>query len=181
VKLNSLRQLASSASHQKMREAFKTIIRAGVPFGLLMGLFFTALSGRSKGMIIGLACGALFGGAMALFSLWMRSGFHQSSAELDGEPILKQGPANHFLGAEGVGGWLYLTDRRLLFQSHRFNLQKHMLSVPLGQIKGVQACATAGLIPNGLRIVTAEGEERFVVSGRRSWVEAVNRARELPT
>jgi hypothetical protein len=76
-----------------------------------------------------------------------------------------------------VGGWLYLTDQRLVFLSHGFNIQEHKLSIPLEEIVEARPCATARIIPNGLRIVTTEGEERFVVEGRRSWADEIEQAK----
>lgn len=155
----------------------KMTVFAGVPFGLFMGLFFTFLSGGFFEFGLGLAFGLLFGLLLAAFAAWQGSRFTREVPGLEGEQLLKQGPANHFRGWEGVGGWLYLTDKRLLFRSHRFNVQNHELSMPLGEIVEVQTCSTAWVIPNGLRVVTAQGAERFVVEGRRSWLEEISQAK----
>jgi hypothetical protein len=160
-----------------MSRFFKTTIFAGVPFGLLMGLFFTLRYGSSFGCASGLAVGVLFGLTLASFVTWQSARFSRQAAALDGERIRHQGPANHFRGWEGVGGWLYLTDGRLLFRSHGFNVQRHELSMPLAEVADVQACSTAWVIPNGLRVVTANGDERFVVEGRRDWVEQIRLAK----
>jgi hypothetical protein len=160
----------------------KMTVFAGVPFGLLMGLFFTFRSVNPFavgpfGLVLGLAAGLLFGLMTATFAAWQRSRFAREDPCLPGEHLLKQGPANHFRGPEGVGGWLYLTDRRLLFRSHRFNLQNHEVSMPLDEIVEAQVCPTAWIIPNGLRVVVAQKAERFVVEGRRSWVAEISRVK----
>ena len=160
-----------------MSRFLKTAIFAGVPFGLLMGLFFAFRYGSSFGLASGLACSVLFGLTIASFAAWQSSRFSRQAPALEGERIRKQGPANHFRGWEGVGGWLYLTDKRLLFRSHGFNVQRHELSMPLAEVADVQACSTAWVIPNGLRLVTEKGAERFVVEGRRDWVDQIRLAR----
>jgi hypothetical protein len=160
-----------------MQRFLKTTIFAGVPFGLFMGLFFTVQSGSFFGFGRGLAAGLLFGLLLAAFAAWQGSRFTLETPSLEGEDLLKQGPANHFRGWEGVGGWLYLTDKRLLYRSHRFNVQNHELSMPLGEVVEVQTCLTAWVIPNGLRVVTTQGTERFVVEGRRSWLEEISQAK----
>ena len=160
-----------------MPQFFKTAIFAGVPFGLLMGLFFALRYGSAFGCAGGLAGGVLFGLTMGSFVAWQSSRFSRQAPALEGERIRHQGPANHFRGWEGVGGWLYLTDKRLLFQSHGFNVQRHELSMPLTEVADVQACSTAWVIPNGLRIVTEKSAERFVVEGRRDWVEQIRLAK----
>src|SRR5215470_6508505 len=109
-----------------MLRFIKMTALAGVPFGLLIGLFFTFRSVNPFavgpfGLVLGLAAGLLFGLMVATFVAWQRSRFTREDPGLEGEHLLKQGPANHFRGLEGVGGWLYLTDKRLLFRSHRFN------------------------------------------------------------
>jgi hypothetical protein len=159
---------------------------AGVPFGLLMGLFFTFQSVNPFavgpfGLVLGLAAGLLFGLLTATFAEWQRSRFAREDPGLEGEQLLKQGPANHYRGLEGVGGWLYLTDKRLLFRSHRFNVQNHELSMPWDEIAEAQVCPTAWIIPNGLRVVTAQKAERFVVEDRQSWVAEINRVKGKAT
>jgi hypothetical protein len=155
---------------------------AGMPFGLLMGLFFTfrsvnAFAVGPSGLLLGLAAGLSFGLLTATFVAWQRSRFTDEDPCLEGEQLLKQGPANHFRGPEGVGGWLYLTDQRLLFRSHPFNVQNHEVSIPLDEIVEVRVCRTAWIIPNGLRVVTTQKAERFVVEGRRSWVAVISRVK----
>lgn len=154
----------------------KMTVFAGVPFGLFMGLYFTFQWGSFLGVGLGLAAGLPFGLLLAAFTAWQGSRFTREAPGLEGEQLLKQGPANHFRGGESVGGWLYLTDKRLLFRSHRFNVQNHELSIPLAEIVEVQTCSTAWVVPNGLRVVTVQVAERFVVEGRRSWLQEISQA-----
>jgi hypothetical protein len=49
--------------------------------------------------------------------------------------------------------------------------------MPFAEVADVQACSTAWVIPNGLHLVTSKGDERFVVEGRRDWVEEIRLAR----
>jgi len=160
-----------------MLRFLKIAVLAGVPFGLLMAVVLAPVSNSGVSLKIALATGGAFGLLMAGFAAWQRSRFTQEDPCGEGERLVKQGPANHFLGWEAVGGWLSLTDQRLLFRSHRFNVQRHELPIPLAEVKRVEACWTAWIIPNGLRVVTARGTERFVVEGRQSWVTALNQAR----
>jgi hypothetical protein len=160
-----------------MLRFLKMTVVAGVPFGICMGLFFSFQSSTSTGIVLGSAAGLFFGLSLATFAAWQASRFTADDPDLQGEQLLKQGAANHFLGWEGVGGWLYLTDKRLLFRSHRINVQNHALSMPLAEMVDVQTCSTAWVVPNGLRVVTARGDERFVVGGRRSWVDAIRQAK----
>jgi hypothetical protein len=153
----------------------------GVPMGVLAGGVMAITRGFSFGMSFGLAMavasGAAFGLAMAGFLAIQRRRFSRARAELTGERLLHDGPANHFLNGEGVGGWLFLTKERLLFRSHQFNVQRHELSVLLKDIAEVQPVRTARIFPNGLRLVTRSGsEERFVVREHGTWRDEIVRA-----
>jgi hypothetical protein len=153
----------------------------GLPMGLLAGIVIGIAHGFSHGALVGLvtvgASGLAFGLSMAGFMTIQRRRFAKARPEFTGEHLLHDGPANHFLNGEGVGGWLYLTERRLLFRSHQFNIQPHELSVPLAEIAEVHPVRTAKIFPNGLRLVTRSGQEdRFVVEANRRWCDEIVRA-----
>lgn len=46
---------------------------------------------------------------------------------LSGEQLIKEGFANLQRGWEALGGRLYLTNQRLIFESHPFNIQREAL------------------------------------------------------
>lgn len=89
----------------------------------------------------------------------------------DDQQIIRQTNATHFKGIEGVGGVLILTPKRLVFQSHGFNISNHQWEVALADITYFSRRKTLGIIPNGLEITTKEGSkpERFVVIGAGDW------------
>jgi hypothetical protein len=98
---------------------------------------------------------------------------------LPDETPLKDGAANLQRGIETVGGWLYLTNRRLVFESHAFNIQTGATIIPLASITGARKCWTKFLnlipiFPNSVAVSTKEGKEyRFVTFGRQAWIEAI--------
>ncbi len=87
------------------------------------------------------------------------------------ETILFNTNANHFKGFEGVGGKLFLTNKRLVFKSHKFNIQNHDLSININVIKIVERYKTANIINNGLKIETATTAEKFVVEEAEEWLK----------
>jgi hypothetical protein len=94
------------------------------------------------------------------------------------EGTIYEGPANHFMGIESVGGKLYLTAETLIFISHSINIQVHQMSIPLRDIVDVRAVNTLGVVPNGLHVDTIAGTtERFVVYKRKLWISEINRLR----
>lgn len=153
-------------------------LRAGVPFGLIFGIGMYFAGGLGMALVVGLGSGLAFGLGIAVFAEIQRRRFLANRPDFGDEILLHEGPANHFRGAEAVGGWLYLTSRRLLFLSHGMNVQNAAWEHPLAGIRTVETASTVGIIPNGLRLTTSAGAtERFVVQGRRKWKDAIEKAR----
>lgn len=99
----------------------------------------------------------------------------------EGEQVLKDGAANLQRGVETVGGRLYLTNQRLVFQPHRFNVQFQPAELELAGVRSVRPCWTKllnliPLAPNSLSVVAAQEEYRFVLFGRRAWATAIRAA-----
>jgi hypothetical protein len=103
---------------------------------------------------------------------------------LPGERPVKDGGANLQRGIETVGGRLYLTSHRLVFESHAFNVQTGTTIIPLTSITGVRKCWTRflnliPLFPNSVAVTTKEGiEYRYVTFGRRAWIDAIGGQRD---
>jgi hypothetical protein len=96
------------------------------------------------------------------------------------EKIIKSGPANFQKGIEQVGGKIYLTNDRLVFESHKLNVQTGTSQIKLEKISSVKKSWTKflgfiPLAPNSIKINTKEGEKfRFVLYGRKKWISAIN-------
>ncbi|MGB1269687.1 MAG: GRAM domain-containing protein [Flavobacteriaceae bacterium] len=91
------------------------------------------------------------------------------------EKIEIEGPANLFRGMEGVGGKIFLTDKKLIFKSHKINIQKGQTNIEYKNIKDVIKRKTAKIIDNGIRIITNDNKEfDFVVNERDLWFEKIN-------
>jgi hypothetical protein len=162
-----------------MRRFARTTLRTGIPFGIAMGVFCVLMAGWQRGLSLAVGSGLLFGITMAAFTGYQQRRFAVQRPAFTNEQILHEGPANHFLNGEGVGGWIYLTSRRLLFRSHAINFQPHELSIELSDISKALPVLTAKIIPNGLRIVTRSGrDERFVVEERRRWCDEITNAQK---
>ena len=99
-----------------------------------------------------------------------------------GESPIKQGRANLQRGAETVGGRLFLTDRRLIFEAHIFNVQRGGDQIQLGQIAEMRPAWTKffgviPVVPSTLRVRTDGGAEyNLVCRGRGAWMNAIQEA-----
>lgn len=163
-----------------MKKILVSALLAGLAFGSGMGIFFGIRWGDfERGIVAGIASGIFFGLATAIFAYLgqLRKPAVQRQ-ELPGEKVEYSDLANHFMGAESVGGWLFLTKDRLFFKSHSYNIQNHELSIPLRKIIDVKPVMTLWVVPNGLE-VTLETQkiERFVVHQRSKWISAINKLR----
>ena len=163
----------------------KAKIKAGLFFGTTMTIFFvlqnllTHSNLTAKDITISIGSG-VFGGALSgLLFGWLMGLFANSKrltkdTKIDiqtDEIILFETGANHFKGAEGVGGKLYLTNNRLVFKSHKFNIQNHELSINLPDIDKVDRYKTLGLANNGLSVTTIDNKtEKFVVQQIDEWL-----------
>ena len=93
----------------------------------------------------------------------------------DNESIIKKKSANHLVGNQFVGGKLYLTNQRIVFKSHRLNVNNHQISFELTEIQG----AVKSKLFNGMIIILKNGEEKpFVVWGRKKLINEINNLRQ---
>ena len=162
----------------------KASLKTGLKYGIGMSIFFiiqhlliadeysTYAITRAiiTGVITGMLSGFIFGFIIHWFS---KSSFLNKSTKIEtdrDERILFESAANHFKGIEGVGGKLYLTNKRLIFKSHKLNIQNHQLAIPLADISEIGRYKTLGLVNNGLTVSTIHhATERFVVEDADLW------------
>jgi len=99
---------------------------------------------------------------------------------VEDEVVVKEGKANLMKGINSVGGKLYLTNLRLVFESHGFAQSKTATIIDLPSISSVQECWTRllgiiPLVPNGIAIDTTQGQEHRLALGKRgTWIDAIN-------
>lgn len=154
---------------------------AGAGFGVAMSVLLVPvyyLLGQVKtGVLISAAAGVLFALLIGGFCYVAERRFRACKVIFHpGEYLVHQGPANHFVGHESVGGWLRLTNQRLFFQSHTLNHFVHGWDAPLQQVTGIKLCLTLLVVPNGIRVATSQGIRQFVVSHRKEWQQKIEHA-----
>src|SRR4051794_3722606 len=87
------------------------------------------------------------------------------------EILIKQGAANLFRKFGAVGGWLYLTNKRIFFKPHRFNVRAKEASIPIMSIKEVQPTRSLWLFPNRIVIRTDSKTFSFILNERDVWTK----------
>jgi len=82
------------------------------------------------------------------------------------EKLLFESGSNHFKGVEGIGGKLFLTDKRLVFKSHKLNFQNHEEEFDPSQIENIENS-------NGKKFnFEYQGKlEKFIVDSPKEWIK----------
>jgi hypothetical protein len=163
--------------------------RSGLIFGMLMTCtyiisgFITKNHLTSKG-IIGIVIASIISGAIGgllfgwLIGKFSTSKFVSNTTKIIIDPdeqLIFESQANHFKGIEAVGGKLYLTDKKIIFKSHKLNIQNHKLDINLSEITQVNRYKHLGLISNGFSIQTVNNrKEKFVVENIDEWISILS-------
>ncbi len=93
---------------------------------------------------------------------------------LPGERVLADEMGSLFRGWESVGGRIYVTNRRVIFESHGLNLQRGNTEIPLEEIVEARRRNTLFIVPNGMEIETRDGTRyRFVVWTRARLIDMI--------
>ncbi len=87
--------------------------------------------------------------------------------QADEKVLVEKTPANLFKGMEAVGGHLMITDQRLVFKSHKLNIQGGTTEIRFTDIESVSKASTFKIIPNRLIVQMKDGKKhKFVVYKR---------------
>lgn len=82
----------------------------------------------------------------------------------DGEEVQFEVNANMKKGIEYAGGLLTITNERMYFTPHKFNINRKDAEIPLEEIEHANTSRVLGLSPNGLQVHLHDGTKKtFVV------------------
>jgi hypothetical protein len=102
-------------------------------------------------------------------------GFYKDELK-EGEEFLAIVGANLFRGIEAVGGYMIITNLRVLFRPHAFNIQKQPAEIPLNDIAEVGKRKTMRIESNGMFIRAKSGVEYgFVVKERERLIQLIQK------
>lgn len=179
------------------------VLKGGVLFGI--GMMISALIGGADfgpSLIAGLISGAFFGSATYLVGSFLLSRTKiDPGILLEGETVLHRDPANWIIrpkdfkmkniafdslmwvvgmkDKEGVGGVLYVTNYRLIFQSHQINRIRGTVSIFFPTISAIDDGST--FLSKKIFVQTQTVRTEFVVSDFDKVVFNFNRAKNALT
>ena len=123
-------------------------------------------------VVSGLLFGLLFSGLMRY---WSKRMLKKVVVLIDeDEQVIKEAGANHFKGVEGVGGKLVLTNRRLIFKSHKYNVQNHQEDFSLERMLNLRTQKLLTVYENVIVLqVDDASTHKFVVDEPEDWVKRI--------
>jgi GRAM domain len=72
---------------------------------------------------------------------------------------------------------IIITNQRVIFQPHLFNIQRDVVEIPLKEIVDVGEVSTYGLISNGMSLKTRSGKEyKFVLPEREKIIDLIKKS-----
>lgn len=165
----------------------KKILKVALAFALPWTIIMTLINSISKGgftisLLLSTAIGGIIAGFIFSFIIDYSAKrlYKNNIIHIDeDETIIKEGGANYFKGKAGVGGKFVLTNKRLIFNSHKSNSQNQPDTYDLSRIVSAKATKTLNLFNNGLIIeLTGNETHKFVVDEPAEWVFALERQKK---
>lgn len=147
----------------------------GVPMWIVMTLFSGAMEEFSLKLLgvnfiaYVLIAGPLFATVLVLFTIYA---FKKVTITIpENETLIEEYGANLFRGKEGVGGKMALTDKSLIFKSHKVNIQTGETVINMEDITGYKVKNRLfNLLNNDVTLKTTEKDYRFIIQGRDEFI-----------
>ena len=155
-----------------MKSFIRTFLLAGIGGGLFWGLYLGWVQEFRYSVWLGIVLGVLSGLAAAIIERYRENKVSESLPALDDEVVIRDGRSMH----DGMSGWLYLTNQRVLFEGYptdetspeistlfdRFpsdTADGHHVSIPLLQISRVARRAIG--IESRIDLVLSDGRTLY--------------------
>ena len=159
-------------------------LKLGVIFGIILAIGIITTNSIIESQInIKIIVSGIIGSAIGglIFGLFMKYIFkigNQIQINLQqNENIIKEGIANHIVKFDSVGGKLFLSNKRLIFKSHKINIHKHTIEIELNNISDCYKYKYLGIFSNRIKIITNENNiEKFVINKPNEWIETIKYA-----
>lgn len=147
----------------------------GIPMWIVMTLFSGAMEEFSLKLLgvnfiaYVVIVGPLFATVLVLFAIYA---FKKVTITIPGdEALIKEYGANLFRGKEGVGGKVALTDKSVIFKSHKVNIQTGETIINIEDISGYEVKDRLfNLLKNDVILKTTDKDYRFIIQRRDEFI-----------
>lgn len=159
-----------------MKKFLTMVVAAGLPFGAGMTLYFVDKDGPTKGLILGIASGILFGVIIASIGAHRARQAATLRPQYEAEGLLRDAIAQRSVDKLFAGGWLFLTKQRLAFEPSKSNASMRF-ELPLSEIAEVKLLDKA--FKKQIQVIDKLHQTHaFTVVEREMWVISISRAVE---
>ena len=98
------------------------------------------------------------------------------------EALVREGFASLYRGVEVVGGKLYLTSCRLVFEPHPINFQRSIENIELREVASIRPFRLLWIVPYGINVELADGTvHSLAVYYPGRWLRTIELARRGPS
>ena len=156
-----------------MNKNLKASLISGILYASIMSVWFYFGCGFKNIISIFIFCFICWFILFFAFTQFQSRKLKKIVKDIDGE-ILYSGLANHFVNIEACGGHIFITKDKIVFKSHSFNIQNHVIEILIKDIINIKTYNNLGIIPNGLEIVHNGQTDKFVVNDRKKIIEILN-------
>lgn len=138
-------------------QALENYLLQGLFYGLFMAVFLTYLNQKS------------------IKSIFSESEKAIAPELFPAENIEIKGPAGILYKRQDVEGKIFLTNRRLIFNPDKLNLQMAKVYIEYADIRDIVKIKSGRILRKILRIRTTHGYQfDFIVNERETWIEKLN-------
>ena len=154
---------------------------AGLIFGTVLTIFFDFRFEWKVAVVIGSTAGFTFGIFTFLFLKSKKMRRKLESRYFRDQKVIYSGEAIYFCSGLTIGGNLYLLNKKLQFQPHRYTPEtENKKCISLNSISKIVYFNFLGFIPTGVLITVDNGEQkRFLLYNRKHWKELILDAQSL--
>jgi hypothetical protein len=162
------------------KEFWTVAMGFGIPMCILMTLFMGFTGEFSLKILVANLIGYLIVGG-PLFAIGMtlsaQYAFEKVTIAIpENETLIKEYGANLYRGKEGVGGKIALTNKSVIFKSHKVNIQTGETLIPIQDISGFKVKNRIfKLLNNEITLSTTNKDYRFIIQEREEFVEELKR------
>lgn len=163
-------------NHYGLKNFFLAFWLFSVCFSMVCILLFQNLE---KGFILGCLAGLLYAAGTSIFTNVISKKMVKIRRVLETQStVIYDDGANHWVGKEAAGGWLFLLEDSLYFVSHKGNITVHECKIPYQEIESVGK----GKKMRSICIERKNGKkEEFVVNGCKKWTKLIETQMEAGT
>jgi hypothetical protein len=152
----------------------------GIPMCILMTLFMGFTGEFSLKILVANLIGYLIvGGPLFAISITLSAQYAFKKVTIaipENETLIKEYGANLYRGKEGVGGKIALTNKSVIFKSHKVNIQTGETLIPIQDISGFKVKNRIfKLLNNEITLSTTNKDYRFIIQEREEFVEELKR------